>query len=108
MTTVAAELGGDLIDGRSFDVGLARERARQRRLRTLAAALAVPLLFLWYRIAVGAPFNVLALPDLPDDPFLVLLPVFIMIVIGAIGIVLDSLIRRLERFDEVRWGYVRR
>ena len=28
-----------------------------------------------------------------------------MIVIGAIGIVLDALIRRLERFDEVRWGY---
>jgi NitT/TauT family transport system permease protein len=28
-----------------------------------------------------------------------------MIVIGAIGIVLDLLVRRLERFDEVRWGY---
>ena len=31
-----------------------------------------------------------------------------MIVIGCIGIVLDVLIRRLERFDEVRWGYVER
>lgn len=31
-----------------------------------------------------------------------------MIVIGLIGIVLDLLIRRLERFDEVRWGYVRK
>lgn len=29
-----------------------------------------------------------------------------MILIGLIGIVLDFLIRRLERFDEVRWGYV--
>jgi NitT/TauT family transport system permease protein len=29
-----------------------------------------------------------------------------MIVIGLLGIVLDLLIRRLERFDEVRWGYV--
>ncbi len=28
-----------------------------------------------------------------------------MIVIGLIGIVLDLLIRRLERFDEVKWGY---
>jgi cell division protease FtsH len=83
MTTVAAELGGDLIDGRSFDVGLARERARLRRLRALAAVLAIPLALLWYRIAVGAPFNVFALPDLPADPFLVLLPVFIMVVIGA-------------------------
>ena len=31
-----------------------------------------------------------------------------MILIGCIGIVLDYLIRRLERFDEVRWGYVER
>lgn len=31
-----------------------------------------------------------------------------MILIGFIGIVLDYLIRRLERFDEVRWGYVQR
>jgi len=31
-----------------------------------------------------------------------------MIVIGAIGIVLDFLIRKLENFDEVRWGYVKR
>lgn len=31
-----------------------------------------------------------------------------MILIGCIGIVLDFLIRRLENFDEVRWGYVKR
>jgi NitT/TauT family transport system permease protein len=31
-----------------------------------------------------------------------------MLVIGGIGLVLDLLIRRLERFDEVRWGYARR
>ncbi len=31
-----------------------------------------------------------------------------MIVIGLIGIALDVLVRRLERFDEVRWGYVLR
>ena len=30
-----------------------------------------------------------------------------MLVVGAIGIVLDLAIRRLERFDEVRWGYAR-
>jgi NitT/TauT family transport system permease protein len=28
-----------------------------------------------------------------------------MVVIGVIGLVLDLLIRRLEKFDEVRWGY---
>jgi NitT/TauT family transport system permease protein len=31
-----------------------------------------------------------------------------MIVIGLIGIVLDLLICQLEKFDEVRWGYVKR
>ncbi len=31
-----------------------------------------------------------------------------MLVIGAIGIVLDLGIRRLETFDEVRWGYAKR
>jgi len=29
----------------------------------------------------------------------------VMLVIGALGILLDMLVRRLERFDEVRWGY---
>ena len=32
----------------------------------------------------------------------------VMLVIGAIGILLDMLVRRLERFDEVRWGYAER
>lgn len=30
-----------------------------------------------------------------------------MVMIGIIGLVLDLLVRRLERFDEVRWGYSR-
>jgi NitT/TauT family transport system permease protein len=28
-----------------------------------------------------------------------------MVIIGLIGLALDLLVRRLERFDEVRWGY---
>ena len=31
-----------------------------------------------------------------------------MLMIGLIGLGLDSLFRRLERFDEIRWGYGRR
>lgn len=31
-----------------------------------------------------------------------------MVMIGLIGLVLDLLMRRLERFDEVRWGYASR
>lgn len=31
-----------------------------------------------------------------------------MVLIGAIGLALDLLVRRLERFDEVAWGYAQR
>jgi NitT/TauT family transport system permease protein len=31
-----------------------------------------------------------------------------MVMIGLIGLVLDLLVRRLEQFDEVRWGYSNR
>ena len=31
-----------------------------------------------------------------------------MVLIGLIGLVLDLLVRQLERFDEVRWGYANR
>jgi NitT/TauT family transport system permease protein len=31
-----------------------------------------------------------------------------MALIGVIGLILDLLVRRLEKFDEVRWGYGQR
>jgi NitT/TauT family transport system permease protein len=31
-----------------------------------------------------------------------------MVMIGLIGLLLDLLVRQLEKFDEVRWGYTRR
>ncbi len=31
-----------------------------------------------------------------------------MVMIGLIGLILDLLVRQLERFDEVRWGYANR
>src|SRR5260370_744788 len=31
-----------------------------------------------------------------------------MVMIGLIGLILDLLVRQLEKFDEVRWGYVGR
>ena len=88
-TSVAARLqggliGGGLIDWRQADVGAGRERARLRRLGLLAVGLSAPLVFLWYRIIVGAPFNVLALPSLPEDPFLWILPVFLVVAIGSL------------------------
>ena len=82
-SSVAARLGGGLVDMRAADVGAARERARQQRLATLAAVLLAPVAFLWYRILRGAPFNVFALPPLPEDPFLYILPIFLVVAIGA-------------------------
>jgi NitT/TauT family transport system permease protein len=31
-----------------------------------------------------------------------------MVMIGVIGLVLDTVVRQFEKFDEVRWGYARR
>ena len=82
--TVAARLGGGLIDAVTADVGAAREHARQRRLALLAAALAAPFAFLWWRMLSGAPFNVFALPDLPSDPYLYMLPLFLIVILVVI------------------------
>jgi ATP-dependent Zn protease len=82
--SVAARLGGGLIDWRQADVGRGRERARRRRLTLLAAVLFAPLGFLWYRILSGAPFDVFAVPAMPEDPFLWVLPLFLVVAIGSL------------------------
>jgi ATP-dependent Zn protease len=81
--SVAARLGGALIGVAGADVGVARERARLGRLRALAALLAVPCALLWRRILVGDPFNVLALPSLPPDWGLYLLPLLLVLALGG-------------------------
>ena len=80
--SVASVLGGDLVAASTADVGQRRERQRLRRLTITAAILAVPLGFLWWRIASGAPFNVFALPSLPDDWVIWILPIVIILAIG--------------------------
>ena len=80
--SVAAVLGGDLVAAATADVGVRRERQRRRRLTILAALMAVPLTFLWWRIVSGAPFNVFALPSRPDDWVIWILPIAIILAIG--------------------------
>ena len=74
-----------------LDVGKAREARRRRRLWWLAAVLAVPLGFLTYRLAVGRPFNVFALPHLPEflaDPVVLLQVLFmLLLIVGMVGFV---------------------
>jgi ATP-dependent Zn protease len=81
--SVAARLGGGLIDALSADVGTARERARRRRLVVLALVLFPPFAFLWGRILTGSPFNVFALPSLPPDWQFYLIPVALILALGA-------------------------
>ena len=81
---VATRLGGGLIDALGADVGSAREQARRRRLWVLAGILGVPCAFLWWRILSGAPFDVLALPQLPTDPYVYMLPLFLVTILVVI------------------------
>ncbi|MDP9406177.1 MAG: AAA family ATPase [Actinomycetota bacterium] len=81
--SVAAQLGGELVDALSADVGAARERARRQRLAVLAMVLSAPLLFLWYRVLIGAPFDVFAVPSLPPDWPIYLIPLALILALGA-------------------------
>ena len=81
--SVAARLGGGLVDAITADVGRARERARRRRLLVLAALLTPVLAFLWGRILTGSPFNVFALPSLPDDWVIYLIPLALILALGG-------------------------
>ncbi len=83
--SVAAMLGGGFVGASGADVGHARERARRRRLRSLAIVLAVPAGFLWYRLLDGRPFNVFALPSMPEDPILYLVPIVLVLAIGSMA-----------------------
>ena len=82
--SVAAALGGvAVMEARHADVGARREAKRRKRLWTLAALLALPTAFLWYRILDGRPFDVFALPDLGPDAIYWLLPIIIVVAIVA-------------------------
>ncbi|WP_380166095.1 AAA family ATPase [Jannaschia sp. R86511] len=62
----------------SADVGIARERLRQRRLGRVALLLLPLLAWMWFRIIVGAPF----FPQLPAvDPFILIVAAFFLVLI---------------------------
>ena len=65
------------------DVGINRERLRRQRLRAIAVVLALPLAFLWYRLLVGRPFNVLSVPSI--DPVVLVEIVFFIVLIGVLA-----------------------
>ncbi len=77
-----------LIAARTADVGRNREKQRRRRLRAMAWFLGVPAAFLWFRLAVGDPFNVFSFPDF--DPLVVMPLLFfallaVVLLAGTVG-----------------------
>jgi cell division protease FtsH len=83
--TLDPMLAGDgLLSARSADVGHSREHERLRRLRTVAIVLAIPAGYLWYRIASGDAFNVIAFPQID---WLVFAPIlffaFLILIMGG-------------------------
>ncbi len=66
------EVAGGRLRAADADVGRSRERNRQRRLLTIAVILAVPALWLWFRILTGRAVDLtnLSLPTV--DPFLLI------------------------------------
>ncbi|HSP38556.1 MAG TPA: AAA family ATPase [Frankiaceae bacterium] len=82
-TAAAATLSSNsVITARTADVGIARENRRRHRLKVMAALLAIPTTFLWYRLLSGRPFNVFALPHI--DPLLVFAMLIPVAIIGAV------------------------
>ena len=59
-----------VVDLATADVAVQREANRRRRLRLIALALSPLVLFLWYRILRGEPFNLFQLPHV--DPLLLM------------------------------------
>ncbi len=81
-TSTATMLGGDLIAASTADVGQRRERQRLSRLRVVFALFVVPFGYLWYRILTGDAFNVFALPAMPEDPILYVIPLMFVLALG--------------------------
>ncbi|MCW2547987.1 MAG: ATPase central domain protein [Mycobacterium sp.] len=82
--SAAALFGGGMsvLSARSADVGTERERRRRKLLAKLGALLAIPTLFLWYRVLAGRPFNIFALPHIS---MLTLFPIIVpLAIVGAV------------------------
>ncbi len=65
------------------DVAASREQRRRARLRSVSLMLGIPLAYLWLRILLGHPLDVTNL-DLPSiDPFLAVVVLFFVAMIGT-------------------------
>jgi ATP-dependent Zn protease len=66
------------------DVGKTREHRRQRRIMIIAMVLAVPASWLWFRMLTGHPVDVTAVSLPTVDPFLAIVFLFFLVLIGTL------------------------
>ena len=78
------EVGTGRLSTATSDVGTARERARSHRLGRMAVLLAIPLVWMWWRIIDGKPFDPTALSLPQVDPFLLIVGLFFGVMILAV------------------------
>ena len=78
------EVAGGRLRVADADVGRSRERNRQRRLLTIAFILAVPALWLWFRILTGRAVDLTSLSLPTVDPFLLIVGIFFVVLIGTL------------------------
>jgi cell division protease FtsH len=82
--SAATLFGGGLgvLSARRADVGNDRERRRRRLLAKITFVLAIPTAFLWYRLSIGEPFSIFAVPHVS---MITLLPfIFVLAIVGAV------------------------
>jgi len=86
---VSKLLGQDsvLTMAQAADVLGVRERRRRRRLWKVAAILAGPIAFLWYRIGVGRPFNPFAFPHISGEAVYFLPMIIIFVFVAALMVI---------------------
>lgn len=90
---IARLLGrNDLITHALSDAAATREKSRRRRLWKLLVFVAPFAAFLWYRIADGRPFNLLALPTVSETfaPYLPIMLITMMLMAVMLGPMLGA------------------
>ncbi len=83
------EVGSGRLSTATSDVGAARERARGHRLGRVGFVLAIPMVWMWWRIIIGRPVDLteLSLPTI--DPFLLIVGVFFgVMIVMTLGVTL--------------------
>lgn len=75
---------GGRLSAADADVGMTRERNRQRRLLVIGLMLAAVGVWLWVRMITGNPVDVTALSLPTVDPFMLMVGMFFLVLIGTL------------------------